>query len=282
MEGGQAAPPPIDPERNGYTFSGWNNSYTNVTTDVICTAVYQSKNESGNNSGKKSDKEDDDGDNDDKTYTVIFKDYDGIVLKTQTVQKGRDAFAPEEPQRDGYVFRGWNDSYRNVTEDTVCTAVYEKNSSEGEGSPVSQKTGATANVNKNKGGFNGNGSIQTSSDENNLEEFNQFEQEEVEYISVAMMQIRASELAVDNEEYGELTQNANDEESVEIESDTHMEDVTQKQGEQEKKSVLGFWLVVSGLIGLAGFTIFYNLNRKHMWVKLPDIPVLNFDFPFSS
>lgn len=39
-----------------------------------------------------------------KTYSVVFKDYDGTVLKTQNVESGKSATAPANPSREGYAF----------------------------------------------------------------------------------------------------------------------------------------------------------------------------------
>lgn len=52
-------------------------------------------------------------------YTVTFIDFDGNVLKTQQVEKGKDATPPPNPTKasDGYynyVFKGWQLSYKNV------------------------------------------------------------------------------------------------------------------------------------------------------------------------
>ncbi|MGN1443103.1 MAG: cohesin domain-containing protein [Acutalibacteraceae bacterium] len=60
------------------------------------------------------------------TFTVTFKDYDGTVLKTETVEKGKSAVAPELPERDGYIFAKWDTDYENVRVDIVVTAVYKK------------------------------------------------------------------------------------------------------------------------------------------------------------
>lgn len=57
-------------------------------------------------------------------YTVTFKDWDGSVLKTQTVASGGSATPPSNPTRDGYVFTGWSGNYTNVTENRVITAQY--------------------------------------------------------------------------------------------------------------------------------------------------------------
>jgi len=57
--------------------------------------------------------------------TVTFVDWDGAVLDTQTVSYGQAAAAPEvKPQREGYVFTGWNVSFSHITKDTVVTALY--------------------------------------------------------------------------------------------------------------------------------------------------------------
>ena len=60
-------------------------------------------------------------------YTVTFKDWDGTVLKTQTVASGGAASAPDNPTRDGYAFSGWDKDYNHVTSDLVVTAQYTKN-----------------------------------------------------------------------------------------------------------------------------------------------------------
>ena len=61
------------------------------------------------------------------TYSVTFKDWDGTVLKTETVQSGKTATAPADPTRDGYTFAGWDKSFNNIVTDTVVTATYTLN-----------------------------------------------------------------------------------------------------------------------------------------------------------
>lgn len=58
------------------------------------------------------------------TYTVTFKDWDGSVLKTQTVQSGSSATAPDNPTRGGYSFTGWDKTFNNITSDLIVTAQY--------------------------------------------------------------------------------------------------------------------------------------------------------------
>ena len=57
-------------------------------------------------------------------YTVTFKDWDGKVLKTEQVEKGKGAIAPANPTREHYSFAGWDKAFNNVTSDLVVTATY--------------------------------------------------------------------------------------------------------------------------------------------------------------
>jgi uncharacterized repeat protein (TIGR02543 family) len=106
--GGNAVAP-ANPTRTGYTFAGWDVSYNNITKDTTVTATYTAK-----------------------TYTVNFKDYDGTILKTQTVSHGGSATAPANPTRDGYTFAGWDVSYNNITANTNVMATYTKNTAPAE------------------------------------------------------------------------------------------------------------------------------------------------------
>ena len=102
VQHGGDAEAPADPTRVGYTFTGWDKEFTNITADLVVTAQYEIN-----------------------TYTVTFKDWDGTVLKTQEVQYGGDAEAPADPTRTGYTFTGWDKAFTNVTADLVVTAQYE-------------------------------------------------------------------------------------------------------------------------------------------------------------
>ena len=102
VQHGGDAEAPADPTRVGYTFTGWDKAFTNITADLVVTAQYEIN-----------------------TYTVTFKDWDGTVLKTQEVQHGGDAEAPADPTRVGYTFTGWDKAFTNITADLVVTAQYE-------------------------------------------------------------------------------------------------------------------------------------------------------------
>ena len=101
---GGAATAPANPTRTGYTFTGWDKAFNNVTANLVVTAQYSIN-----------------------TYTVTFKDWNGTVLKTQQVQYGGAATAPANPTRTGYTFTGWDKAFNNVTADLVVTAQYVQN-----------------------------------------------------------------------------------------------------------------------------------------------------------
>ena len=101
---GGAATAPANPTRAGYTFTGWDKAFTNVTANLVVTAQYSIN-----------------------TYTVTFKDWNGTVLKTQQVQYGGAATAPANPTRSGYTFTGWDKAFTNVTANLVVTAQYVQN-----------------------------------------------------------------------------------------------------------------------------------------------------------
>ena len=68
-----------------------------------------------------------------KTWTVVFKSYDGEVLSTQVVDNGSAAIAPVAPSRSGYSFTGWEPTpsdanFLNVSCDMELVATYSRKS----------------------------------------------------------------------------------------------------------------------------------------------------------
>lgn len=59
-------------------------------------------------------------------YTVNFYDWDGTIISTQTVREGEDAVLPENPEKEGYDFLGWDKSVANIREDTDFFADFAK------------------------------------------------------------------------------------------------------------------------------------------------------------
>ena len=100
---GESATPPTNPNRDGYSFDGWSADYTNVQSDLTIVAEYSVAN---------------------TNFTVIFIDWDGTVLKRETVEKGENATPPADPQRDGYTFSNWKGDFTNVQSNKAIIAVY--------------------------------------------------------------------------------------------------------------------------------------------------------------
>lgn len=61
-------------------------------------------------------------------YTVTFKDWDGSILKTDTVEEGNSATPPLDPSRDGYTFIGWDVDFSNIVSNISVIAQYKQNS----------------------------------------------------------------------------------------------------------------------------------------------------------
>ena len=63
---------------------------------------------------------------DNKTFTAVFKDSDGNIISNQKVLHMFSAIAPEAPEKDGYMFTGWSDSFTCIDKDKVITAIYKE------------------------------------------------------------------------------------------------------------------------------------------------------------
>lgn len=99
-----AATAPEDPVREGYTFSGWDHNFADVTSNLVIKAQYTIN-----------------------QFTVIFLDWDDTELKRETVDWLNSAIAPEVPGREGYTFVGWDNSPYNITADVTLKAQYSIN-----------------------------------------------------------------------------------------------------------------------------------------------------------
>ena len=96
---------PEDPIRKDYKFTGWSIDIKDkiISDDLFVYAGYI------------------------RTYRVVFIDYDGTVLKSDSIEVNSSAIAPENPEREGYKFVGWNTEFDNVTSNLVVMATYEIN-----------------------------------------------------------------------------------------------------------------------------------------------------------
>ena len=98
---GEAAEAPANPEREGYTFTKWDKSFTNVTSNLVVTAQFTIN-----------------------KYTVKFKNWNGTEISTQTVNHGSAATAPANPTRDGYTFSSWDTAFSSVKSNLIVTAQF--------------------------------------------------------------------------------------------------------------------------------------------------------------
>jgi uncharacterized repeat protein (TIGR02543 family) len=94
---------PSNPTKVGYTFKGWDQSFEDITKDITVTALF-----------------------DINTYTVIFKS-EGQTISTQSIQYLNDALAPSNPTKVGHTFKGWDQSFEDITKDITVTALFDIN-----------------------------------------------------------------------------------------------------------------------------------------------------------
>lgn len=98
-------------KRAGYVFVGWNNSYMDVTSNVVLRPVYLEDKSKASET----------------YYRVVFMDYDGTVLSAENVVSGGSAKAPSSsPEREGYTFNGWSTSFDAITQNLTIVAQYKR------------------------------------------------------------------------------------------------------------------------------------------------------------
>ncbi len=102
VEYGNAATAPNAPVVEGKTFIGWDKDLSNIVTNLEVKPVYEVA-----------------------KFTVTFKDKDGIVLSTETVEYGQTSNAPKAPVVEGYEFISWDNSFENVKDNIEVNAIYE-------------------------------------------------------------------------------------------------------------------------------------------------------------
>ena len=96
-----------------YTFSGWDHSLENITSDLICVAQFSATQKPIT-----------------IYYKVTFKNYDGTILQEVNVEEGKNAtYSGPTPTRTNtpeftYTFTGWDESLENITNDCVRIAQY--------------------------------------------------------------------------------------------------------------------------------------------------------------
>lgn len=94
---------PPNPEREGYTFVNWNkNILTMPDENIEIKAIY-----------------------DINQYTVTYIDYNENEIKSETLYYGTNLSYPPNPEREGYIFTGWDKNIETVPpHDITITAQY--------------------------------------------------------------------------------------------------------------------------------------------------------------
>ena len=100
---GETVKMPDAPTIEGYKFVKWDKEEKDGT--IVYTAIYEEVI---------------------KEYTVIFKDSEGNILKTEVVKEGASAKAPNAPTMDGYEFTGWDKDFSNIKNDLEVIAQYKE------------------------------------------------------------------------------------------------------------------------------------------------------------
>lgn len=108
----QNATPPDAPDKEGYTFKGWQPDYHDITENRVVIAQYSDNSGSANR------------------HTVTFYADDGkTVVSKQEVDHNSSAVAPMPPSKTGYTFVAWAGNYTNVVKDETVVATYTPNTS---------------------------------------------------------------------------------------------------------------------------------------------------------
>ncbi|MDY0276569.1 MAG: InlB B-repeat-containing protein [Acholeplasma sp.] len=92
-----------------FIFTGWDQDFTNVTKDLVVTALFSSHI---------------------RSFTVIFKDVNGNVLKEEMVEYNKSATAPNIPTKEPtkyfeYVGK-WDQDFSKVTKNLIVNLSYEE------------------------------------------------------------------------------------------------------------------------------------------------------------
>ena len=101
VEQGHDAVAPQAPEVDCFTFTGWDATFTNITSDLTVNAVYTQN-----------------------VYTVTFLN-EGVLFDQQNVNCGANATAPTtDPTKEGYHFTGWDADFTDVHANLTVNAQF--------------------------------------------------------------------------------------------------------------------------------------------------------------
>ncbi len=106
---GMSATAPSVPVIEGYDFISWSADFSVVTGNLSVQATYLIE-----------------------TNTVNFYDYEGALIKTETVDYNQDATPPAVAERNYFVFTGWDNDYSQVTGDLDIHPIWQARTYSGE------------------------------------------------------------------------------------------------------------------------------------------------------
>ena len=102
-KGKSATAPTVNIE--GYTFDGWDKDFSNVESDLIVNAKLTKIEE--------------------KTFIVRFL-VDGEEIDKQEIKENGSAIKPNDPNKEGYKFIGWDKEFSKITSNLDINALFEK------------------------------------------------------------------------------------------------------------------------------------------------------------
>lgn len=134
---GENAVKPADPVIDGLTFIGWDNSFENITQDTVITALFKETSGSTQDPNAVT-----------HTVTVVINGRSNTII----VEHGQSANLPATINVEGYIFKGWDKDFTNITQDVTITAILEPQTQahtvtfviNGQSYPVQVEHGGTA------------------------------------------------------------------------------------------------------------------------------------------
>lgn len=107
FKGWNATVPTGNPTKEGYTFKGWTRDKYDIEGPRIIEPIWDESND----------------------HRLTFRDWDGTAIKQEYLAEGDEIVAPADPEREHYIFKGWDPEYNEGDtmpgSDMVYTAVYD-------------------------------------------------------------------------------------------------------------------------------------------------------------